>query len=197
MGATGGLIFRSGRADAPSRASTMTIVPRALKSAPGTSARAQPLKFALLGWTPGVGQEPSVANGGIRVGCRLSPPSTLRMSCTHCSGSATGSADNPFRDLEALASDTRFGACLALCSWCGQPAVHFWVGVYDDTWRYWCLVDESEREALRSAVAAGVDDSGEPLVCAMARRLIRQRRVLSEHPIHGGFSWHDGINSYA
>jgi hypothetical protein len=116
------------------------------------------------------------------------------MPCPHCSGSIVGPAENPFRDLEALANDGHSGVYLASCRHCESKALHYWVDIYDDCWQYWCLVSDSERQALLAAAMAGEDDTGESLAGPKAREFISRHLVLCEHPIHG-LGWGPGANS--
>jgi hypothetical protein len=103
------------------------------------------------------------------------------MACKHCCPPGAKPVENPFHDRDALVRGAHDGVSFAVCSYCGQRVLHFWVDVYDDCWHCWCHLDDTE---TRDLLALPKDD--EETLIEQVKQIIRHSNaVLQEHPVRG------------
>ena len=117
--------------------------------------------------------------------------------CLACDPTSTEVLEeSPFRRQEMIADVPHQCLILAACRRCNAPAVQYSVDIYDDSWVYWCPLDEGEKAKLLSIEKGGEhDEEAFRLVISM----IRERRALQRHPDTGrdpraGLRWVPGAS---
>jgi hypothetical protein len=101
------------------------------------------------------------------------------MTCIHCQPSLKPITENPFKCTKSLSDEYHEGVELGACIKCGQPCLSYWVDLYDDAWRFWCAIDEAEKQRLL------LPNTDEDELHDRAREIIRQHTVLQRHPVNG------------
>jgi hypothetical protein len=110
------------------------------------------------------------------------------MPCTHCQPRTTPVSKTPFTEGRKIVEDGHAEVFLAACTHCNDMALCYRVDIYDDSWKFWCPIDESEQRRLLVPGDDALDAVG------IAISIIRAHAdVLQRHPVHG-LGWVPGTN---
>jgi hypothetical protein len=95
-------------------------------------------KHQLIGGRPG--NSPSIEPGTAQKG--------VPVPCTYCQPRSTHLSETPFKEGLEIVADGHAEVSLSACSYCNEVALYYRVDIYDDSWKFWCPIDESERQRL-------------------------------------------------
>lgn len=108
------------------------------------------------------------------------------MTCNTCTETDTHGS-YPFVSTRSIASESHYGIDVAVCKDCGNPAVIYWVEIYEDLLDYACSISPDELDNLLRQDAPSSQRS-------FTLELLRSRQV-AYGTASRGFFWLSGTSA--